>query len=82
MRQPCEVWLHFRWPPGTDYPIVFSAHETEESARLDCPVDLVTDDGWMYEGAAPLGDDPYLVWALEDYLQTLRELAEQKGRAG
>jgi hypothetical protein len=75
MRQPREVYLHFRWPPHTEFPIVFGAYESEGSARLDCPVDLETADGWMYEGVAPLGDDPYMLWTLEDYLKTLRELA-------
>jgi hypothetical protein len=74
MRQPREVWLHFRWPRGSEYPIVASAHETEASARHDCPENLEDESGWMYEGVAPLGDDPYLLWALEDCVQTLREL--------
>jgi hypothetical protein len=70
-----EVWLHFEWPVGTDRPVIFGAHETEESARLDCPADVLDEDrAWVLEGVAPLGGDPHLLAGLKDYVELWRGL--------
>jgi hypothetical protein len=69
-----EIWLTFGWGPGTDHPVVFGAHATEESARLDCPADIHDADGWVVEGVAPLGSDPYLLEGLRDHLELMRDV--------
>jgi hypothetical protein len=70
-----EVWLHFKWVPGSDRPAIFGAHRTEGSARLDCPSDVrdeVAD--WIVEGVAPLGRDEYLLAGFRDYVELWKDL--------
>jgi hypothetical protein len=69
-----EVWLTFGWRPGTDRPVIFGAHATEDSARLECPADIVDGDGWIMEGVAPLGRDPHLLKGLRDHVELMQEL--------
>jgi hypothetical protein len=70
-----EVWLHFKWTPGSERPVIFGAHATEASARLDCPADVWDEEeDWIVEGVAPLGRDEYLLAGLEDHVELLRAL--------
>ena len=72
-----EVWLQFLWTPGSDRPVVFGAHGTEASARLDCPADVRDEDAdWIVEGVAPLGRDPHLLAGLARYVGLWKGLEE------
>jgi hypothetical protein len=73
-----EAWVHFRWDFGSDRPVVFGAHGTEESARLDCPADMIDprdpEGEWVLEGVAPLGRDPFLLASVKEYVGLMRGL--------
>jgi hypothetical protein len=68
-----EPWLHYGWEPFTERPVIFGVHGTEESARLDCPADILAAEGeWVIEGVAPLGRDPFLLEGLRDYIELMK----------
>ena len=72
-----EVWLHFKWAPGSERPAIFGVHATKASARLDCPADVWDEEeDWIVEGVAPLGCDEHLLAALEGYVELLKAVQE------
>ena len=72
-----EVWLHFKWAPGSDRVVILGAHRTEEDARLDCPADVWGEDAdWIVEGVAPLARDPCLLAGLEDHVELMKAVQD------
>ena len=61
VRQVDEVCLNFKRDRGSDRPVFFGFHATNESAWLDCPVDLLDPDD-------PDADALFLV-ELDDYVE-------------
>lgn len=54
--------------------MIFGAHGTEESARLDRPADVLDGEGSIVKGVALLGSDPYLFERLRNHLDPMGEL--------